>query len=79
MFKMKQKVKIISNQKIDGRFNYGMIIGLELLPYGIYLAHNSEQSWLRSFTQYRYKVAYVDCFTNRGNTEWFYEHELEKK
>jgi len=79
MFKMKAKVKIISNQKIDGRFNFGTIIGIALEPNGIYLSQSSEKSWLASFTAAQYKVAYVDCFTNRACTEWFQEKELEKK
>ena len=31
MLRIGSKVKIISSQKIDGRFNYGKIVGVELL------------------------------------------------
>jgi hypothetical protein len=37
LFKMNNKVKIISSKKTDGRYNYGTIIGIEKEEDGFYL------------------------------------------
>lgn len=79
MFRMKQKVKIASQQKIDGRFNFGTIIGIEYEPDAYYLGYKSEREYVSRFTVPKYKVAYIDCYTNRANMEYFYDSDLEKK
>jgi len=76
---MKQKVKILKDQKSDGRFNSGTIVGIEMTQDAYYLGYINEREYVARFTVPRYKVAYVDCFTNRAQTEWFDEKHLEKK
>jgi hypothetical protein len=39
----------------------------------------NEKEWMSRFTTCKYKVAYIDCFTNRACTEWVYEKDLERK
>ena len=77
-FRMKQKVTITSKQKTDGRYNNGRIIGIELIENAMYLGYRNEREFMDRFTESRYKVAYIDCFTERACTEWYYEKELEK-
>jgi hypothetical protein len=76
---MKQKVKIIKHRKIDGRYNYGTIVGIEMIQDACYLGYRNEKEYVARFTVPRYKVAYVDCFTTRAQTEWFDKKELEKR
>lgn len=79
MRRLGSKVTIYANQKIDGRYNTGKIIGIELTPDAYYLGHRGEKSYLSQFTVPKYKIAYVDCFTNRGCTEWHSEDDLIPK
>ena len=76
MFRMKQRVKIISRQKIAGWYNSGKIIGIEYVPDAYYLGYKTEKEYLARYTIPRYKVAYVDCITERGEYQWFAEKEL---
>lgn len=78
-FRLKQKVKILSSKKIDGRYNYGTIIGVELQPDSYYLGYVNEREYLRRFTRAQYKVAYIDCYTNRAEVQSYQEKELDKK
>ena len=78
-FRMNGKVKIISNKKVDGRYNYGTILGIEKIQDDFYLGYTSEKEFLSRYTQYKYKVVYIDCVTQRANEEWFHEDDLEKK
>lgn len=77
MLRMNKKVKILSGQKTDGRFNAGVIVGIELTEDNHYLGYRSASEFLKRFTNPRYKVAYIDCVTERACTEWFYERELQ--
>lgn len=77
MLRFKQKVKILSSLKTDGRYNYGKIVGIELLQDGYYLGYTSEKEYLARFTVPKYKVAYVDCATKNACTEWFLEKDIE--
>lgn len=74
---MGKKVKILTSEKTDGRYNYGKIVGIELLEDRYYLGYIDEREFLNRFTMERYKVAYIDCVTNRANTEWVYVEDLE--
>lgn len=78
-FKMKNKVRILTSKKIDGRYNEGIIIGMELIENGFYLGYSSKKEYLNRFLSERYKVAYVDCVTERAGTDWFSDIQLEKK
>lgn len=78
-FKLKSKVKL-SRQKADGSFNYGTIIGIELLEDNFYLGYKNEKEYLNRFKgKARYKVLYIDNFTKRAIQDWFSENEIEKK
>lgn len=77
-FRMKQRVTILSSQKTDGRYNNGRIIGIELLEDAAWLGYHNEKEFMGRFTKSKYKVAYIDCFTERACIEWVYEKELEK-
>jgi len=78
-FRFKQKVKIESSKKADGRFNFGHVVGIELIQDAFYLGYKNESEYLRRFSMARYKVAYIDCVTERACNEWFEEHELDVK
>jgi len=77
MFRMKQKVKIVSSQKADGKYNYGKVVGIEYTQDAHYLGYKTEKEFLARYTVPRYKVAFVDCFTERAEDGWFNEAELE--
>jgi len=81
MFRLRQKVKIKSSEKMDGRFNYGTIVGVELLQNGSYLGYRTEREFLNRFDGKSaiFKVAYVDCVTDRACVETYSMHELEAK
>lgn len=76
-FRLKQTVSIISEPKIDGRVNNGKIVGIELSENGLYLGYRSKEEFLARFTLERYKVAYIDCFTQRAHASWHYGSELQ--
>lgn len=76
-FKMSGKVWILSSKKMDGRFNRGKIVGVELSYYG--LGFISQEQFFRDFDHPRYKVAYVDCVTGRACSEWFLESDLQRE
>ena len=78
-FKMGQKVKILSSKKTSGLFNYGTIIGIEKEEDAYYLGYISEKEYLARFTTIKYKVAYVDCYTNKASCLWEYEKNLQNK
>lgn len=72
----KGKVWITSSKKIDGRYNKGLIVGHELIyPF---IGFTSETQYFNGFEEDRYKVAYIDCFTNRSCCEWFPKSEISK-
>lgn len=79
MFRLKQKVHIASEQKTDGRFNEGRIVGIELLQDGYFLGYKDEKEFMGRFNgrQVRYTVAYIDCFTKKACVREFSESELE--
>lgn len=79
MFKLRQKVRITSEQKTDGRFNEGRIVGIELLQDGYFLGYKNEKEFMERFNgrQVRYTVAYIDCFTKQACVREFSESELE--
>jgi hypothetical protein len=74
--KMNAKVWIVSQRKIDGRYNRGQVVGLEK-TYG-YLGFVSQTQFLSDFKLARVKVAYVDVFTGKGSAEWFSLDDLSK-
>lgn len=76
-FKIKNKVWILPSKKIDGRYNNGKIVGIELFYYG--LGFLTENQYLNDFESPRYKVAYVDVFTGRACAEWYLENDLQKE
>lgn len=75
-FKMNSKVYILSSKKTDGRYNKGKVVGVELSYYG--LGYLTETQYLNDFENPKYKVAYVDCFTNKACCQWYAEEELQK-
>ena len=74
--KMNNKVWITSSRKSDGRYNNGQVIGLEKTYEGLYIVSKSQ--FLRDLTLSKVKVAYIDVFTGKGFTEWFYINEISK-
>lgn len=76
MFSMKNKVWILNSKKIDGRYNKGIIVGIELSYEG--LGFMTERQYFNDFEENRYKVAYVDVFTGMACSEWFYYPLLSK-
>lgn len=73
---LKNKVWILNSKKTDGRYNKGVIVGIELdYPY---LNYTSESQYFKDFKESRYKVAYVDVFTKRACCEWFRHDVLSK-
>ena len=78
-FRMNQTVKILPSKKVDGRYNYGSIFGIEKVQNNYYLGYRDEKEFKSRFTRERYKVVYIDCTTDRACEEWFYDDELEIK
>jgi hypothetical protein len=76
MFSLKNKVWVINSKKIDGRYNKGIVVGIEMIYDG--LGFMSERQYFNDFEEYRYKVAYVDVFTNKGCCEWLHHEYLSK-
>lgn len=75
--RMKQKVRILTSQKTDGRYNTGVIIGIEYTEGYYYLGYNNLREYVTRHDVPRYKVAYVDCVTQRAQNEWYYQNQLE--
>lgn len=78
LYRMKQKVRIVSNVKFNGDTNVGRIIGIEYEQAHYYLSAVTEENFYKYFDKVTYKIAYVDCFTKRCCVEWHYEKELSK-
>ena len=78
-FRMNQKVKILSSKKLDGRYNYGKIVGMEKCQNGCYMGYKNEKEFLARYTIEKFKVVYIDCATNRACEEWFYANQLDTK
>lgn len=70
MLSVGKKVWILSSRKTDGRYNRGQIVGTEKM-YNLF-GFRSEAQYFRDFKPYRYKVAYVDCFTGKACCEWIH-------
>lgn len=77
-FRIKNKVYIKSSKKIDGRYNRWTILWIEFYENWSSLWYFSETQFLNRFTKVKYKVMYIDCFTQRACQEWFYEEDLQK-
>lgn len=77
-FRMKQKVKIISSQKTDGRFNYGRVVGIEIKQNAFCLGYSNKTEFFKRFdgASIEYTIAYIDCVTNRACVEKFMDKEL---
>lgn len=75
-FRLGATVTILASEKSDGRFNKGKIIGIEATTDNLYLGYVSKKEFLSRFTVFRYKLAYIDCFTKRAGTDWFSEAEI---
>jgi hypothetical protein len=76
-FRMNQKVKILKGRKMDGRYNFGNIYGIEKIQNAVYLGYLNEEEFKRRFDREQYKVIYFDCVTNKACEEWFLDNELE--
>lgn len=74
MLSINKKVWIISSRKTDGRYNKGIVVGIEKLYDG--LGYMSELQFFRDFEEWRYKVAYVDVFTSKACQDWVHYKEL---
>ena len=76
MLTMKSKVWLLNSKKTDGRYNKGVVVGIELSYDG--LGYMTERQYLSEFKEYRYKVAYVDVCTGRACTEWLHHTDVSK-
>jgi hypothetical protein len=76
-FRMNQKVRILKNRKMDGRYNVGNIYGIEKIQDAFYLGYRDKEEYKRRFNREKYKVVYFDCVTNNACEEWFFDDELE--
>lgn len=76
-FRMNQKVKIIPSKKVDGRYNYGNVFGIEKIQDNYYLGYKDEKEFKNRFTKEKYKIVYIDCATDKAYEEWFYDYELD--
>ena len=75
-FKMGAKVTLTNSRKTDGRYNHGIIVGIEKsYPY---LAFHTEAQFFKSFVVKKYKVAYVDCFTGKACSDWVSYEDVVK-
>jgi hypothetical protein len=74
MLPINKKVWITSSKKTDGRYNRGVVKGIDLFYDG--LGYISETQYLKDFEEWRYKIAYVDVFTKRACQEWIHYKEL---
>jgi len=79
MFRMKQNVIILSSKKMNGSYNIGKIIGIEYIESDYHLGYMNKSEYYNRFTVPKFKVAYIDCVTNRAGYEWFLENELTKE
>lgn len=77
MLRINKKVTILSGKKTDGRMNKGIIIGIDMQENGHFLGYSTPSEFFSRFTRPRYRVAYIDCVTNRACTEWFQAEEVE--
>jgi hypothetical protein len=77
MLRMNKKVTILTGKKIDGRVNKSIVVGIEMTEDKAYLGYLSPSEFFSRFTKPRYKVAYIDCVTDRACTEWYREDELK--
>lgn len=81
---MKYKYKMGNNlwiiglgeRKTDGSYNQGKVVGIELSYYG--LGYISKAQFLNDHEHPRYKIAYIDCFTNKAVSSWYSEDQLSK-
>jgi hypothetical protein len=78
MLRMNSKATILIHKKVDGRLNKGVIVGIEMTEDRAYLGYLTPSEFFSRFTRPRYKVAYIDCVTNRACTDWFQEDELQR-
>lgn len=76
MFALKNKVWILNSKKIDGRYNKGVIVGIELIYNG--LNFFIERQYFHDFEEHLYKVAYVDICTGKACCEWVHHTDLAK-
>ena len=77
-FRIGSKVKILSSQKTDGRYNFGKVVGVVFSQNGYYLGYRTDREFFARFTVPVYTVAYIDCFTKNACVEVFSEKELSK-
>lgn len=79
MFRIKQKVTILKSKKIDGRYNEGIVVGIEVLQNEYYLGYKSKQEFYKRFDgrSVKYKVAYIDCFNEKAYVEEFFQSDLK--
>jgi hypothetical protein len=75
---MKQRVTILSSKKIDGRYNDGIVLGIEMVQYAYGIGYANKKEFYARFTVPRYKVVFIDCVTERAGQAWFNEDELER-
>lgn len=68
MLGMNKKVWLLNSKKIDGRYNKGVIVGINKIYEG--LGYMTERQYLQDFVVYEYKVAFVDVCTNKACAEW---------
>tara|TARA_R110000772_G_scaffold125384_3_gene232077 strand:+ start:116 stop:382 length:267 start_codon:yes stop_codon:yes gene_type:complete len=72
--KIGKAVWLTGQKKADGRINCGKIVGVELLYEGLYFS--SKKQFIDGHAPYKYKVAYIDVFTNKGASEWVHHTDV---
>jgi len=74
MLNLNKKVWLTNSKKTDGRYNQGKIVGVEQSNDCLYFV--SKADFYSNFEPYRYKVAYIDCFTGKGCAEWVHHNDV---
>lgn len=76
MFKLREKVWITNTNYIDGHFDRGIIVGVDMVYDG--LGYMTEKQYFNDFQESMYKVAYVNSSTNKAHQEWINYRNLSK-
>lgn len=75
-YKLGMRVQIHAFPKSDGRLNSGKVVGVEAIQDATYIGYVDENEFLKRFSEYTYKVAYIDCFTKKACAAWYRQEDL---
>ena len=78
-FRMNSKVWISheSERKTSGKYNQGKIVGVDSVNNNLYFV--GVKHFYDGFNEFKYKVAYIDIFTGKGEAKWFNEDFISKE